>query len=1061
MFNKKSVAKWLLAIALFFALPAVSVKALSSFDSSFEGGNGLNFVENGDAVSFDGELDPGSGSYKRTTWFYFSMDNVLGRTITFTMNNARGANTETLNWVGKRPVYSYDQLNWFTVAADGTGGASAGQPFNFIAPGAGQTFSQNLVYIAYNVPYTYTDALNDINRWDDSGLFTGNQVIGQSAENRDIHLLTFEDLTSTIPSAEKKVLWVYGRQHPMETAASYFTQGLVDFYLNQSDPEAAVFRNNWILAVVPDANPDGMYLGLTRTNVNGWDLNREWSVAGPDQATEEVEVFEAHQAVEDWSNAGHNLNLFLDMHTRSSAAPGAYYPSSNFDHVVLQHNFDFLSNQAAALFGLGSTNYCSGMIYAQYGASAYTIEGPDVRYDAANYPTIANNRAWGKAWAMAGISQLENQAKVFAFKENSEGTSPSTRVLITAPGKYHLVADLAKGGAFSRWYDLENQAYHQAQLADTANGLDRLEWQDATLKKLANSTNAYLVEYRPGTNFVNLKISGQLNNAAGYDYLLNKTFWQDGRVFESFDLTNNTASAVDWQAMTYYSSLANSNFSFLYDNTDATPTFGTDHWFAQVGTSAGSPAIKASLAAYVIGQSGGFNYDAYGSSSTLPRNNYYRDANGPLQPVGQNIKVNTVYQFSPDNDSLNSQAGFDTYATDLIHPDNPLMAQGQFTVFNQTLGGLEFQAESNKASFTYTNAQTYLKKKPVYIINNYSAPTPPILKIDQNYLDGETGESHPGLTYASLSYTSYVDLANQVAYVQYLNDFNYNAQIEIADYFALPNLNSPTNVSAIWQSDTQADLTWLDNAVNEDGFMVERREDAGTGFGPYQILATLPADTLTYSDATLSPDSRYQYRVKAYNTLEHSAYATDPSYLYTTPEAPAINTPVVNSASSVTWRWYDQSNFEENFHLTYTAGSGSDQNSLAANSGSIQAIGLTPNTAYSVELKAYRVDRGESLSSGDSALIYTYANIPSNLSLVANSTVQVTASWLANNNPAGTQYWIENITNGTNSSWITSTSWISTGLTRNTNYTFRVKARNAENIETAFSPNVTIRTPRR
>ena len=82
------------------------------FDVSFEGGNGESFTRVGDAVSFAGErdidLNGGATTYLRTTWFYFSMTNVLNKTIAFTMTNARGAYTETNVWTGKRPFYSYD-----------------------------------------------------------------------------------------------------------------------------------------------------------------------------------------------------------------------------------------------------------------------------------------------------------------------------------------------------------------------------------------------------------------------------------------------------------------------------------------------------------------------------------------------------------------------------------------------------------------------------------------------------------------------------------------------------------------------------------------------------------------------------------------------------------------------------------------------------------------------------------------------------------------------------------------------------------------------------------------
>jgi len=62
----------------------------------------------------------------------------------------------------------------------------------------------------------------------------------------------------------------------------------------------------------------------------------------------------------------------------------------------------------------------------------------------------------------------------------------------------------------------------------------------------------------------------------------------------------------------------------------------------------------------------------------------------------------------------------------------------------------------------------------------------------------------------------------------------------------------------------------------------------------------------------------------------------------------------------------------------------------------------------------------------------------------------ITANWSANNNGDGTEYFCENITNGANSGWTTDTSWICEVLLFETEYGFRVKARNAAAVETSY-----------
>lgn len=86
--------------------------------------------------------------------------------------------------------------------------------------------------------------------------------------------------------------------------------------------------------------------------------------------------------------------------------------------------------------------------------------------------------------------------------------------------------------------------------------------------------------------------------------------------------------------------------------------------------------------------------------------------------------------------------------------------------------------------------------------------------------------------------------------------------------------------------------------------------------------------------------------------------------------------------------------------------------------------------------------------------VYAPANLPINLVASANSTSQINLTWSANSNPTSTEYYAENIIKGTNSGWITALSWDSGDLACGTTYTFRVKARNSGNVETAFVESV-------
>jgi hypothetical protein len=87
---------------------------------------------------------------------------------------------------------------------------------------------------------------------------------------------------------------------------------------------------------------------------------------------------------------------------------------------------------------------------------------------------------------------------------------------------------------------------------------------------------------------------------------------------------------------------------------------------------------------------------------------------------------------------------------------------------------------------------------------------------------------------------------------------------------------APSDLAAEALSHSEIRLTWQDNADDEQGFYLERN---GT-----QIV-TLPADTQTYTDTGLTPDTTYGYRVRAYSGLGTSEYSSQASAT-TDPEPP-------------------------------------------------------------------------------------------------------------------------------------------------------------------------------
>jgi len=121
---------------------------------------------------------------------------------------------------------------------------------------------------------------------------------------------------------------------------------------------------------------------------------------------------------------------------------------------------------------------------------------------------------------------------------------------------------------------------------------------------------------------------------------------------------------------------------------------------------------------------------------------------------------------------------------------------------------------------------------------------------------------------------------------------------------------------------------------------------------------------------------------------------------------------------------------------------------------SFSATGLIANTAYQFTAVARNGDFVDSATSTANTAVYTLANRPSSASAVADSYSQITVSWTGD----GTQYYVENTTAGTNSGWISDARYAFTSLTASTEYSFRVKARNGDSVETDWSSTISATT---
>ncbi|MDF4767196.1 carboxypeptidase family protein, partial [Vibrio parahaemolyticus] len=104
----------------------------------------------------------------------------------------------------------------------------------------------------------------------------------------------------------KKKIWMIARQHPGETMAEWFMEGMIQRLLDENDTIARALLEKAVLYVVPNMNPDGGIRGHLRTNAVGVNLNREWQTPSMEKSPA---VYLVRQRMLETG-----VDMFLDIH---------------------------------------------------------------------------------------------------------------------------------------------------------------------------------------------------------------------------------------------------------------------------------------------------------------------------------------------------------------------------------------------------------------------------------------------------------------------------------------------------------------------------------------------------------------------------------------------------------------------------------------------------------------------------------------------------------------------------------------------------------------------------
>ncbi|PSV26272.1 hypothetical protein C9J44_18065 [Photobacterium sp. GB-27] len=234
---------------------------------------------------------PNDNNSELHQWFHFRLETEAQQPHNFTiLDLANSAYPE--GWKGYDVVASYDREEWFRIPAEFDGDKLT---FSVIP-------ENESMYFAYFAPYSY-DRHQDLLHLAQSHYNCRLETLGHTLDNRDMSLLVIGDEST---AENKKKVWVIARQHPGETMAEWFAEGLIQRLLDETDTVGRALLEKAVFYIVPNMNPDGSARGHLRLNAIGVNLNREWQTPSLENSPE---VFYVREKMFETG-----VDLFLDIH---------------------------------------------------------------------------------------------------------------------------------------------------------------------------------------------------------------------------------------------------------------------------------------------------------------------------------------------------------------------------------------------------------------------------------------------------------------------------------------------------------------------------------------------------------------------------------------------------------------------------------------------------------------------------------------------------------------------------------------------------------------------------
>lgn len=311
-------------------------------------------------------------------WFHFRVAGAKGRELELTICRLDGS-AYPLGWPGYNCRVSEDRAHWAAAATTCDMQADNGSITVRYTP------ESDLAWFAYFAPYSM-ERHQDLVAECTASEGVSYRRLGTSLDGQPIDCLSF--------GTGKTQVWLYARQHPGETQAEWWMEGMLALMTDPASALARELRRRCTFHVVPNCNPDGSRRGHLRTNAAGINLNREWDNPSAERSPEVLAIRAAMDAT--------GVDFAIDVHG-DEAIPAVFFagfegiPDLTEEHlerftryraILARRTPDFQTAKGYPVAKPGTANMSMSttQVAHRYNACAMTLEMPYKDHDPAPDP---------------------------------------------------------------------------------------------------------------------------------------------------------------------------------------------------------------------------------------------------------------------------------------------------------------------------------------------------------------------------------------------------------------------------------------------------------------------------------------------------------------------------------------------------------------------------------------------------------------------------------------------------------------------------------------------------